>query len=69
MPARAVAQHPSDLAGQERAQVEVAERREPADRRHAGRGEPLLRARADARQRPHGERREERGLGARQARP
>ena len=47
------------LAGEHGAEIEVGERGELADGRHAGRGEALLGARPDPWERPDGERREE----------
>ena len=63
-PACPVAQHRPDRAGEQRAQLGVAELGEPADRVDARPAQPLLGARPDARQQSHRERREEARLGA-----
>ena len=56
------------LPGRSVRQAAVVELGQQADRRHAGLGEPLLRLRADAGERAHGQRRQEGRLAARQGR-
>ena len=58
-PARAVAQQRAELAREQAAQLLVLERREGTDRLDPAAAEPLLRARADARQATHRKRRKE----------
>ena len=60
--ARPVAQLDADGAGQQASEPVVVQRRQVADQRQPGRLQPLVRLRADARQRPQRQRGEERRL-------
>jgi hypothetical protein len=60
-----VAEQTADLSREHRTELDVRQRSEPAERDDPGRGEPLLRPRADPGQEPRGERCEEPRFAAR----